>query len=58
MSIVDPFILIAAISVVALLLTPLASRLIADAAAQLSIERGSHPEPDLSRIRPRRRPPR
>jgi hypothetical protein len=53
MSKADPFMLISALAAVAVLLTPFASRMIANAAARLSSELGQYPDADLSRIRPR-----
>lgn len=50
----DPILLIAAGSLVAIVLTPLASRLIASATAELTNE-FSDETADLSRVRPRNR---
>lgn len=55
MDVTDPILLVAAIAVVAAILTPLASRLIGSAAGELSAELDSSgSDLDTSRIRPRR----
>ncbi len=54
MELTDPFLLIAASALVAIFLTPLASRLIASATAEIASE-VSDTDRDLSRIRERNR---